>query len=252
MDNIFSLKNKRIIVSGASSGIGLACAQMIALSGGQVILVARDLNRLNSALKSLSGRGHVSLSLDITDFDVIQSILADQANDQRIDGLVCCAGVQQTLPLRSMSADRYAKMFKINVTASLEMARVVTRKRVFSETGGSIVFLSSIMGLCGKPGLAAYAASKGALISAAKSIAIELAPRKIRVNCISPGHILNTGMSSEIESILSDERKKAIDMEYPLGLGQPKDVASSVVFFLSDAARWITGTNLIVDGGYSA
>lgn len=250
--NLFSLKDKRVVVTGASSGIGLACAQMIAGQGGQVILIARNPNRLENAMQTLPGDGHVVLPLDVTDSEALQTALGELAAVRKIDGLVCCAGIQITVPLRAMTSEQYAVIFAVNVTASLEMARIATRKNVMNGSGASIVFLSSVMGLCGQGGLTAYAASKGALISASKALAVELAPRKIRVNCVSPGHVLNTGMSEEISAVLSEEQRQEIDSHYPLGLGQPEDIAAAVAYLLSDAGRWVTGSNLVIDGGYSA
>jgi NAD(P)-dependent dehydrogenase (short-subunit alcohol dehydrogenase family) len=250
--NPFSLDGKRIIVTGASSGLGLACARMIAGQGGQVVLMARNPQRLQSAIQTLSGAGHAALPLDVTDSEAAQTALGELAAVRKIDGLVCCAGIKITVPLRAMSSEQYANIFAINVTASLEMARIVTRKNIMSGNGASIVFLSSVMGLCGQAGLTAYAASKGALISAARAMAVELAAKKVRVNCVSPGHVLNTGMSDEISSVLSEEQQKEIAQAYPLGLGQPEDVAGAVAFLLSDAARWMTGSNVVLDGGYSA
>ena len=250
--NCFSLEDKKIVVTGASSGIGFACAKMIALQGGKVILIARNQSRLEKAFEKLPGTGHVALAIDITDSDAVQAELGKEAKTKKIDGLVCCAGKQITLPLRSMSAEKFTDLFRVNVTASLEMSRIISRRNIMNPNGTAIVFISSVMGLCGQPGLVAYSASKGALISASKSLAVELASKKVRVNCVSPGHVLNTGMSDEIESILTEEQRSAMEKDYPMGLGQPTDVAACVAFLLSDAARWITGTNLILDGGYLA
>jgi NAD(P)-dependent dehydrogenase (short-subunit alcohol dehydrogenase family) len=250
--NPFSLQDRRIVVTGGSSGIGLACAQEVARSGGRVVLIARNPERLDRAVASLAGAGHAGLSLDVTDSAALQAALEGQAAHGRIDGLVCCAGVKMTLPLRAMTADKYQEVFKTNVVAALETARIVVGRTVVGEHGASLVFLSSIAGLCGQGGLTAYAAAKGALIAAAKTLAVELAGKNVRVNCVSPGHVLDTGMSDEIFSVLSPDRQADVARPYPLGLGRPDDVAWAVAFLLSGASRWMTGANLVLDGGYSA
>jgi NAD(P)-dependent dehydrogenase (short-subunit alcohol dehydrogenase family) len=123
--------------------------------------------------------------------------------------------------------------------------------KYLDENGASFVFISSVMGILGQSGKVAYSSSKGALISGAKAMALELAKKKIRVNCILPG-VVETEMSNEMFQKLSEESKKSILEMHPLGLGKPEDIANACAFLLSDASGWITGTNLLVDGGYSA
>jgi len=162
------------------------------------------------------------------------------------------AGIEMTLPLRSMQPFYYEKMFSINVISGFELARIISKKKYLSENGASFVFISSVFGVVSQPAIIAYSSSKGALISGVKSIALELASRSIRVNCISPGQIKSTSMSEDIFAKLSEEERiKRINL-YPLGLGEPVDIAYACAFLLSDTSRWITGINLIVDGGYSA
>ena len=156
-----------------------------------------------------------------------------------------------TLPLRSMQPSYYEKMFSVNVIAGFELAKIISKKKYFDENGASFVFISSVLGILGRPGVIGYCSSKGALISGIKAISLELSSKKIRVNCILPG-VVETEMSSKMFQGLSEESKKEIINMHPLGLGKPEDIANACAFLLSDAARWITGTNFIVDGGYSA
>ena len=169
----------------------------------------------------------------------------------KISGFVHSAGIEMTLPLRSMQPSYYEDMFATNVISGFELARIISRKKYLGESGVSFIFISSVMGILGQAGKVGYCSSKGALISGAKAMALELAKKNIRVNCILPG-VVETEMSNKMLENLPEESKKSILGMHPLGLGKPEDIANACAFLLSDASRWITGTNLIVDGGYSA
>ncbi len=251
MNSAFSLSNKNIIITGASSGIGRQCAITFSQLGANIILVARNKNRLEQTYYKLSKGNHIIISQDITEYDKLEEIVNTSVEEVgKISGFVHSAGVEMTLPLRSMRPSYYEDMFAVNVISGFELARMISKKKYLDENGASFVFISSIMGIIGNVALIGYSASKGALISATKSMAIELASKNIRVNSISPGHI-KTEMTNRLFKKISEESKrKTIDM-YPLGLGTPDDISYACVYLLSDAARWITGTNLIIDGGYS-
>ena len=253
MVSVFDLKNKNIIVTGASSGIGRQCAITFSQLGANVILIARNKERLKDTFNKLEKGNHLIISQDITKYDKLEevvNIVVDRIG--RISGFIHSAGIEMTLPLRSMLPSYYENMFATNVISGFELARIISKKKYIYKEGASFVFISSVFGIMSQLAIAAYSSSKGALISGVKSIALELASKKIRVNCISPGQIESTRMTENIFDKLSKEEKiKRIEM-YPLGLGKPEDIANACTFFLSDASRWITGTNLIVDGGYSA
>ena len=252
MDSIFNLKNKNIIVTGASSGIGWQCAITFSQLGANVILISRNKERLKETYNKLEKGNHLIISLDITEYDKLEEIINTAVEKiGKISGLVHSAGVEMTMPLRSMQSSYYEKMFSVNVIAGFELAKIISKKKYIDKYGASFVFISSVMGILGQPGKVAYCASKGALISGAKAMALELASKNIRVNCILPG-VVETEMSSRMFQGLSEESKKEIINVHPLGLGKPEDIAKACAFLLSDAARWITGTNLVVDGGYSA
>ena len=252
MNSIFNLKNKNIVITGASSGIGRQCAITFSKLGANVILIARNKERLKEIYDRLNKGNHLIISQDITEYDRLEEIINIAVNKVgRISGFIHSAGIEMTLPLRSMQPSYYEEMFSINVIAGFELVRIISKNKYLDESGASFVFISSIMGIVGNTALVGYSASKGALISAIKSMAIEFIPKNIRVNCILPGHV-ETEMANKLFEKISEESKKEIINMHPLGLGKPEDIANTCAFLLSDASRWITGTNLIVDGGYSA
>jgi len=252
MDSIFDLKNKNIIVTGASSGIGRQCAITFSQLAANIILIARNRERLEETFNRLNKGNHLFISQNITNYDRLEDIINTIREKMgKISGFVHSAGTEMTLPLRSMTSSYYENMFAINVISGFELARIISKKKYLDENGASFVFISSVMGILGQAGKVGYCSSKGALISGAKAMALELAKKNIRVNCILPG-VVDTEMSNEMFQRLSEESKKEIIDMHPLGLGKPNDIAYACAYLLSDAARWITGTNLIIDGGYSA
>lgn len=252
MYSIFNLNNKNIIVTGASSGIGRQCAITFSQLGANVILIARNEERLKDTHNRLKKGNHLIISQDIIEYDKLENTINTVTEKKgKISGFVHSAGTEMTLPLRSMTSSYYENMFAINVISGFELARIISKKKYLEENGASFVFISSVMGMLGQAGKVGYCSSKGALISGAKAMALELVSKNIRVNCILPG-VVETEMSNKMFQGLSVESKREIIDMHPLGLGKPTDVAYVCVFLLSDAARWITGINLIVDGGYSA
>jgi len=249
---IFNLKNKNIIITGASSGIGRQCAIIFSQLGANVILIARNEERLKDTFNKLDKGNHLIIPQDITEYTKLEEVV-NTAVDKigRIYGFVYSAGIEMTLALRSMQPFYYEEIFSVNVIAGFELAKIISNKKYLNKNGASFVFISSIMGILGQPGKVAYCSSKGALISGAKAMALELAKKNIRVNCILPG-LVETEMSNKMLEKLSEESRKSIIDIHPLGLGKPEDIANACVFLLSDDSRWITGTKLIVDGGYSA
>jgi NAD(P)-dependent dehydrogenase (short-subunit alcohol dehydrogenase family) len=156
-----------------------------------------------------------------------------------------------TLPLKMMKPEHYEKLFSVNVISGFEVAKIISNKKYSDNSGASFVFISSIMSVLGEPGKVGYCASKGALISGVKAMALELVNKNIRVNCISPA-IVETDMTKKLFDNIPEDSKHEIIKMHPMGFGKPEDVANACLFLLSDASCWITGSNLIVDGGYSA
>lgn len=251
MNSIFSLKNKNLLITGASSGIGRQCAITFSQLGANIILIARNKERLKDTFNKLEKGNHLIISQNITEYNKLEEIVNTSVEKiGKISGFVHSAGIEITLPLRNMQPSYYEKMFSVNVIAGFELAKIISKKKYLDKNGTSFVFISSVMGILGQAGKIGYCSSKGALISGSKAMALELVKKNIRVNCILPG-VVKTEMSNKMFENLPEESKKSIVNMHPLGLGKPEDIASACAFLLSDAARWITGTNLIVDGGYS-
>lgn len=249
----FSLEGKVIIITGASSGIGRQCAISCNELGGTVILMGRDNMKLSQTLEKLPFKEKSMIfSFDLTEFDKAEEIVKKIVREKGlINGLVNCAGISTTLPFNMVKPEKMDEFLKINVEAPMNLTRIVIKQGYFSETGGSIIFISSVMSEAGEVGKSLYSMTKGALVSGARSLALELAPRKIRVNSISPG-VVETPMSKSAIYSRNEESLAKIKAMHPLGLGQPEDVAYACIYLLSDASRWVTGTNMIVDGGYLA
>ena len=167
-----------------------------------------------------------------------------------LDGLVHSAGLHATLPLRVLKPSRLDELMKVNVSAAMALTKGFRQRGVRAEQG-SVVYLASVAALAGSAGNAGYSATKGALVSMCRSLAVELATEKIRVNCLAPGWV-PTELAAKAESKLEDAQLQAISDMHPLGLGRPDDVANAAAFLLADTGRWVTGQTLVIDGGYTA
>jgi len=248
---LYDLNGKRILVTGASSGIGRAAALLLSELGADLVLVGRDEDRLRETASLLRGRNSEVLPFDLSRTDLIPAWMGKSAaRDGRFMGLVHCAGVQLIQSLRFLSAEETNKLLNLNVTSSIALARGFRQKEV-SVQPASIVLVASVLGLVGAVGRSSYAASKGAIIALTRSLALELAREKIRVNCVSPGYV-RTPMLEAVERSVGVEAVERMEAMHPLGFGEPRDVAYAIAFLLAESSRWITGTNIVVDGGYTA
>lgn len=248
---MISLENKNILITGASSGIGRECAVVLSIIGAKVILIGRDLPRLKQTLDLLENNGHLMYQIDVTDFDSIEPVVADTVNKiGKIDGFVHFAGIEMTLPLQSMNYNKFDQLFSVNTIAAFEFSKILSKKKYYNSLGASFVFISSVTGLLGVNGKIGYCSSKAALIAGGKAMALELANKKIRVNTVLPG-MVDTEMFQKIKDELSEESLLDIQKRHPLGIGQSRDVANLCAFLLSDLSKWITGSDYIIDGGYS-
>ena len=248
--NPFSLKNKNIIVVGASSGIGKKCAVSCSNVGANLVLIARNKEKLEQTYRELQPGNHIIIAQDITDYVSLENNFKKIIKDiGKVDGFVFSAGKLINSPLRMTDAKIFREIFEINTIAALEFSRLAA-KRKYSNDGASFIFISSIMALRGEAGKIGYCASKGALSAGIRAMAIELAKRKIRVNSVLPG-IVETEMSKKIFDSISEEAVYEMKKKHLLGFGKPEDIANACLFLLSDSSRWITGTELIIDGGYS-
>lgn len=249
--NPFSLEGKHILITGASSGIGQACAEYCSKMGARVTLSGRDKERLAAVLETMEGDGHIIVPADVSDHSNVGIIVSKSVKDNGpIDGFIHSAGVELVLPLKLMKSEHYYRIFSVNVFAALEFAKNIAKKGNYNEDGCSLVFIASVAGIKGEAVKVGYSSSKAALINGVRSIANELAPKGIRANCVSPAVCL-TKMSKAFLAKLDDENRMKIESKHPLGFGHPEDVAFSCGFLLSNTSKWITGSNLVVDGGYS-
>ena len=181
----------------------------------------------------------------------VKSWLIDRCRDVQLDGFVHFAGVPCTVPIKHLSVDRYEDVNKVNVSSIIELTKIFISKNILARNNPSIVLISSVSGLVGFTPNVAYAMTKGAIISMTRALSIELAHKRIRVNCVAPGFI-KTPLMEQTADMLGDDYESNLSAMHPLGLGSAEDVANAVAFLLSDYSKWITGVVLPVDGGYTA
>lgn len=249
----FDLTGKNILISGASSGIGRQCAISCSKMGATVILMGRDNARLEETLSQMDEPSkHLVCRGNLTDFDWVTQIVEYVVGEKgRLHGLLNCAGISATLPMKLVSKEKLEEYFTTNVFATYHLTQEVCKVGHFDKNGGSIVFFSSVMGCVGEVGKSLYGMTKGALIAGMRSLACELAKKNIRVNTVSPGVVI-TPINEHLPHITDPEKRKILEEQHLLGLGRPVDVANACIYLLSDASRWVTGTNLVIDGGYTA
>lgn len=244
MYNPFSLYGKTILVTGASSGIGRATAIECSKLGAKLIITGRNIERLDETWEQLEGEGHLKIIANLT----IENQQGDIVNSlPEIDGLVNSAGILKSLPFNFIRKKDLLEVFDTNFFAPVLLSQRIIKARKFKK-GGSIVFISSIEGpLITHTGNSIYSASKSAVSAIAKSMAIELASKSIRVNCVLPG-MTETPLIN-IDFITKDQ-VEADKSLYPLRrYGKAEEIALSVIYLLSDASSWVTGSNLVIDGG---
>lgn len=247
----FLLNQKRFIITGAASGIGKHTAIVLSNLGASLLLV--DLNKVQlDETKNLCNNLTKILVLDLTHTVKLKEELIQSAVEHgKFDGFVHCAGIPYLSPLKTIDKDKFMKVFEINSYIALELSKIFINRNVFKGNSGAIVFISSVYGLVGSSANVGYAMSKAAIIGLTKSLAIELAPKGIRVNCVAPGFV-KTPMMNDTNKNFDENRGSFLASLHPLGLGTPEDVANPIAFLLSDASKWMTGVVLNVDGGFIA
>lgn len=250
-NNPFGLEDRRILVTGASSGIGRAISVWLGEQGAQLVLVGRNSEEISKTLALLPKGDHLVEIYDfLGDSDTSVWLKDIAARFGSLDGLVHAAGIHYTLPIRATSREQWDDLMTTNVTSAFSLIKGFRQKGVYSKNA-SIVLISSVMAKVGQPGLLAYCSSKGAIDSMVRAAALELAQFGIRVNSIAPGTV-ETPMAMNLESTIGVDAMKSREEKHPLGFGNPSDVAYAANYLLSPAARWITGISLDVDGGYLA
>lgn len=250
-DDFLGFDGRRVLVTGGSGGIGASVATHAARQGAVVAVSGRNRDRLDALVDSLPGPGHVAIVADLTDPDAAGGLIAGAAEALGgIDVVVHAAGVHSARPLKSIDAAHVASVLETNVTSALMLAKAFRDRRI-PKRDASLVLMSSVVATVGQPGVSAYAASKGAVSALTRSLALELARDGIRVNAVEAG-IVDTPMTDDIRGTVGDSAFALIEAAHPLGIGTADDVALAVLFLSSHASRWMTGTSLVVDGGYTA
>ena len=240
---LFDLSRKHILITGASSGIGRSTASLSASLGATLTILGRDEKRLNETLSSLSGEGHNAVCCDLTCPDSVNDMVDKLP---LLDGIVNCAGIQETCLIKNIDNLVFDKLMNTNFRSTVLLNSEILKKKKLKKNS-SVVFLSSVAASqCAEIGNAIYSSSKAAITSFARVLALELASRRIRVNIVSPG-MVKTPLLDQFE--MSEEQFHKDEQNYPLGYGNPEDVANTVVFLLSDATKWMTGADIVLDGG---
>ncbi len=243
MYNPYSLEGKTILVTGASSGIGMATAIECSKLGAKLIITGRNLERLSETYNELEGSGHKMVVADLYDSSDV-GMLCNEAGV--VDGLVNNAGVGFTRLISFIKEDDLQTVFKANAFSGMLLTKMFLKKKRINK-GGSIVFVSSLASYRSTPGNAVYAASKAAIESFARSCALECADRMIRSNSIHPGMVETPLVSN---GTISEEELDIYRNNYPLKrFGKPEEVAWAIIYLLSDASKWMTGSSIIIDGG---
>lgn len=250
-NSLFSLKGKKILITGASSGIGSSVAKLASEQGAVCIINGRNEERLDRTLKCLTGEGHIAIVSDLKEGNGTELVQKAVKQAGPLNGFVHCAGIEKTLPFRATQISELRAIMAINLETFWEITQELIRSKNHEKEKLSVVGISSVAALYGAPGKTAYAASKGALISLIKSLSAEYASKKLRFNCICPGYV-DTPMLDAVKKLYKTEEEFVLSIasKHPLGIGNPEDVANAVFYLLSDASRWVTGSVMTVDGGY--
>lgn len=246
MNTPFVIEGKSILVTGAASGIGRATALLCAQMGANVVITDLNAESLGATFKSLEGDGHQMVVANLTQEDDLQKLIDSLS---KLDGVVCNAGIIKTILAQFAEKTDIEHIFNINTIAPIFLTKLLLENKKIKKEA-SIVYTSSMGGVFnGAIGNGLYGASKAALVGYVKSLALELAPRGIRVNTVNPG-ITETNIYNN--SFITPEQLENEKANYPLKrFGKPEEIANAIVFLLSDATKWMTGTNLLIDGGFS-
>ncbi len=245
--NPFTLQGKTILITGASSGIGACTARLCADMGATLVLSARSEQKLADVKDTLSGEEHRIIQADVTKEDQLRHLVEQLP---ALDGLVHSAGMVKAFPVKFIGEKQIEQLFALNYKGPIKLNSFLLKAKKINN-GGAVVFMSSISSFFAHKGGALYAGSKAALNAYSKALALEYAEKKIRSNVIAAA-MVKTPLFDRAEQAVSKEMMDKHGDMYPLGFGEPEDIAHAIVFLLSDASRWITGTELIMDGGLSA
>ncbi|MCK9482171.1 MAG: SDR family oxidoreductase [Bacteroidia bacterium] len=246
MNNPFSIENKVLLITGATSGIGKSIAIECSKLGATVFISGRNELRLKETYSELSGKQHQYL---VSDLSCENEVVELSEKVPELDGIVNCAGFNKVLPFHFTTRKDFKEVMEVNFFAPTDLTRLLIKNKKLKK-GSSIIFISSISGVyCSFIANSIYSSSKGAVNGLVKALALDLAAKKIRVNSVNPG-MINTNILSEGK--ISHEQLQEDIKRYPLKrYGEPEEVAYAVIYLLSDASTWITGSNILIDGGYT-
>ncbi len=238
MTDLFNIEGKTILITGASSGLGKEIAIRCSEKGASLIITGRDKSKLEDTYHQLKGNNQYQIC-DLSEENNIIELVKELPP---LDGVIFCAGVIEYNPVKFVNSSKIKNTFSVNFDSQVILTQQIIKQKKLKQQS-SLVYISSIASKIGVPGTALYAASKASLNAFVKVTASELAGQKIRANSICPG-IIVTPMGEHAQDMSSD-----LEKDYPLGLGNPIDIVGPCIFFLSDASKWITGSELIIDGG---
>jgi NAD(P)-dependent dehydrogenase (short-subunit alcohol dehydrogenase family) len=240
---------ERILLVGATSGIGYQIADTLIKAGYEVVLVGRNVQKLQKMASSLKLSHDYIFEFDNENIDDVKSLFSNIVDSiGKLNSMIFCAGFHEVKPLRVAKPSDFSRAFKLNTESAFVFSKFFSSSLYSSGESRSIVYIASIASIVGEPGLIGYSAAKAGLVAGARCMAIELANKRIRVNCVSPGWV-NTEHADLVKQKLGDERVAEIRNSYPLGFGEPQYIADACEFLISKKSQWITGQNLVVDGG---
>lgn len=241
---MIDLTDKKFMITGASSGIGRATAVLLSQLGAQIVACGRNEQRLDETIAKCAGDGHVKIAFDVKEIAAYKDIFNRAVSDGRkLDGLVYSAGIATPTPLRVLSEESIREVFDVNLIGFMMMTAMYAKKPF--NNGGNIVAVSSLSAHYPDKGISAYTASKAALESAAQTLALELAEKHIRINCVIAGTVRTEMTADVLPGTMEHVRRHML-----LNILEPEDIANSIAFLLSDASKLITGRSMYVDGGY--
>lgn len=250
MKNIIDLTGKHILVTGASRGIGKAVCKLLDELGAKLLLMARNTEKLQELVSELNEpEKHKILSIDLSDIGSIEKTIDSYIKENgKLDGLVHSAGIGTARPIKNTTYDMLHGMMCINFYAFVELVRVYSKKK--NNNGGSVVVMSSVAAKKGDKTKTAYCASKAAVEGAMRAMAVELADKSIRVNAVEAGFVKTEMFEGYLRHNGEENLQKyVLDKQY-LGMGETDDIANAIAYLLSDAAKFITGSCMSVDGGF--
>ena len=252
MDDLLNIRDRRFLITGAASGIGKATTQILANLGAELILVDYNEEGLHQFIKQQSSDKLHPLVLDLSEPEQIRPAIENAVKKYgKLNGMAHIAGIPYITPLKAIQREKADKLYRVNQYAAVELIKTFASNKIHSNDGGSAVLISSVYGVVGSAANVAYAMTKAAIIGITKALSIELASKRIRVNCIAPGFI-KTKMMEENSFRFDDEYMQRLTNLHPLGLGEAEDIANGVVFLLSDMSKWMTGAVMNIDGGFTA